>query len=146
MLNKQNLRLSLTTRDDLRESLRTCDEEALAISRTMQDLHHLKLIGNRPTNDGLRKIIDSCTNLESLDLRCCYHLNLAEDLGRCAEQIKSLRLPNDSVDDMDYLSSTTVNCHIAPYKDDYSDFDEEEDDDSEFDDEEDYIDIKALID
>ncbi|PRQ29556.1 putative F-box domain, leucine-rich repeat domain, L domain-containing protein [Rosa chinensis] len=52
MLNKQNSRLSLTTRDDLRESLRTCDVEALAISRTMQDLHHLKLVGNRLTNDG----------------------------------------------------------------------------------------------
>ncbi|CAB4276533.1 unnamed protein product [Prunus armeniaca] len=69
----------------------------------MHGLRHLQLGQNQLTNDGLREILDSCPHLESLDLRHCFNLNLEGDLGkRCTEQIKQLRLPNDSSDDYEF--------------------------------------------
>ncbi|KAK9267231.1 hypothetical protein L1049_009653 [Liquidambar formosana] len=79
------------------------DEEALAIAENMPELHHLQLFGNKLTNDGLQAILDGCLHLESLDLRQCFNVNLAGDLGkRCAEQIKDLRRPYDSTDDYEF--------------------------------------------
>ncbi|KAK4254603.1 hypothetical protein QN277_009961 [Acacia crassicarpa] len=76
------------------------DGEALVIARTMPELRHLQLFGNKLTNTGLRAILDSCPHLESLDLRYCFNLNLEGPLGeRCAEQIKDLRRPNDPTND-----------------------------------------------
>ncbi|KAM3700072.1 hypothetical protein ACB098_05G070300 [Castanea mollissima] len=45
------------------------DDKALAIAKNMPELHHLRLNGNRVTNDGLQAILDGCPHLESLDLR-----------------------------------------------------------------------------
>ncbi|XP_004304708.1 PREDICTED: putative F-box/LRR-repeat protein 23-like [Fragaria vesca subsp. vesca] len=79
------------------------NEEAFAIARTMHGLHHLQLFGNELTNEGLKAILDGCPQLESLDLRYCYNLNLKGPLGkRCSEQIKKLWLPRDSFADYDF--------------------------------------------
>ncbi|KAK6781528.1 hypothetical protein RDI58_019324 [Solanum bulbocastanum] len=43
--------------------------EALAISKSLPVLRHLKLIYNSMTNVGLQAFLDGCCNLESLDLR-----------------------------------------------------------------------------
>ncbi|KAK4254600.1 hypothetical protein QN277_009958 [Acacia crassicarpa] len=76
------------------------DDEALAIARTMPELRHLQLVGNKLTNTGLCAILDSCSHLESLDLRHCSNINLEGPLGkRCTEQIKDLRRPNDPTND-----------------------------------------------
>ncbi|KAI9122501.1 hypothetical protein K1719_006341 [Acacia pycnantha] len=76
------------------------DDEALAIATTMPELCHLQLFGNKLTNTGLHAILDSCSHLESLDLRYCFNLNLEGPLGkRCTEQIKGLRRPNDPTND-----------------------------------------------
>lgn len=74
------------------------DDDAFAIARTMPGLRQLQIIGNQLTNDGLLAILDGCAHLESLDLRASFNLDLRGSLGkRCVEQIKDLRLPNDSL-------------------------------------------------
>ncbi|KAM1138481.1 hypothetical protein COP1_036412 [Malus domestica] len=74
------------------------DEDAIAVAQTMPGLRHLQLFGNQITNEGLKKILDGCPHLESLDLRHCFNLDLGGDLGRtCAERIKKPLLPNDSI-------------------------------------------------
>jgi len=74
-----------------------CDEETLAIAENMSELPHVQLFGNKLTNDGLQAILDGCPHLESLDLRQCFNVNLAGNLGsRCAKQIKDLRHSRDS--------------------------------------------------
>ncbi|GLT97118.1 hypothetical protein SLE2022_147010 [Rubroshorea leprosula] len=79
------------------------DEAAQAIAQTMQGLCHLQLFGNQLSNFGLVAILDSCSHLESLDLRCCFNVTLQGDLEkRCVEQIKHLRRPNDSTQDYEF--------------------------------------------
>ncbi|CAA7046995.1 unnamed protein product [Microthlaspi erraticum] len=83
------------------------DVVALAISETMRGLVHLQLVGNYLTNSGLNAILDNCPNLEHLDLRRCFNLNLVGDLEkRCLERIKYLRRPNDST--LDYPFHATI--------------------------------------
>ncbi|XP_021754999.1 putative F-box/LRR-repeat protein 23 [Chenopodium quinoa] len=60
----------------------TCNEEALAIAKTMHNLRNLQLIGNRMTNEGLKAILDGCPLLESLDIRTCFYIDLSGDLGK----------------------------------------------------------------
>ncbi|VFQ58887.1 unnamed protein product [Cuscuta campestris] len=72
--------------------------EALAIAKTMPGLHHLRLVGNNMTNEGLQAILDGCPNLESLDIRRCYRVNLRGEIGdRITEKIKDFKCPNDPV-------------------------------------------------
>ncbi|KAL0542639.1 hypothetical protein IC582_017712 [Cucumis melo] len=72
------------------------DEDALAIAQTMPKLHHLEIVGNRITNFGLHALLDSCSDLQSLDLRKCRYLDFEERLKKkCSERIKTLRLPAD---------------------------------------------------
>jgi hypothetical protein len=80
-----------------------CDEVAFAIAGNLPELRRLQLFGDKLTNDGLHAILDGCPHLESLDLRQCFNVKLAGDLGRrCAEQIKDLRCPLDSTDDFEF--------------------------------------------
>ncbi|OIV89186.1 hypothetical protein TanjilG_25392 [Lupinus angustifolius] len=95
-----------------------CDEEAVAIAKTMPELRHLQLFGNKLTNDGLLAILDGCPHLESLDLRRCFNVNLGGSLGRrCAEQIKDLRIPNAPTDDYPYDAEFDTD---ESFDDDYS--------------------------
>ena len=92
-----------------------CNEMALAIAENMPELRSLQLFGDKLTNDGLQAILDGCPHLESLDLRQCFNVILAGDLGkRCAGQIKHLRRPHDSTDDYEFYSKLD---------DDYGSFD-----------------------
>ncbi|XP_030479836.1 F-box protein SKIP19 [Cannabis sativa] len=71
----------------------------IAISKNLPELRHLQLIGSWMNNLGLQAILDGCCKLESLDLRRCLNINLKGDLGRrCAEQIKLVKLPSDSLE------------------------------------------------
>ncbi|KAJ7969049.1 F-box protein [Quillaja saponaria] len=79
------------------------DGDAFAIAQNMSKLRHLQIFGNKLTNYGLQAILDGCPHLESLDLRQCFNVSLEGDLGKiCAEQIKVLRLPDDSTDDYEF--------------------------------------------
>ncbi|KAM2496636.1 hypothetical protein COP2_037447 [Malus domestica] len=81
-------------------------EDAIAVAQTMPGLRHLQLFGNQITNEGLKKILDGCPHLESLDLRHCFNLDLGGDLGRiCAERIKKPLLPNDSISGYEFSPS-----------------------------------------
>lgn len=91
-----------------------CDKGALAIAENMPNLRHLQIFGNSLTNRGLEAILDGCPDLESLDLRQCFNLNLAGQLGaKCSEKIKNLRLPHDPTDDYEFSTE------IVEYGDDY---------------------------
>ncbi|XP_059437441.1 F-box protein SKIP19-like [Corylus avellana] len=102
-----------------------CNGLALTIAKNMPELRHLQLFGDKLTNDGLQAILDGCPHLESLDLRQCFNVNLAGDLGRrCAQQIKHLRLPHDSTDDYEfggeldgYGSSDFEDGYLSGYSD-----------------------------
>ncbi|KAH6790176.1 hypothetical protein C2S51_005182 [Perilla frutescens var. frutescens] len=84
------------------------NDYALAIGKSMPNLRHLALLADGMQNDALQIILDGCPNLESLDIRQCFGLDLGGDLGkRCHEQIKDLRLPSDSVSDIPWLVGET---------------------------------------
>lgn len=107
-----------------------CDDEAMAIAESMPELHHLQLIGNSMTNDGLKAILDNCPHLQSLDLRACFNVNLVGNLAkRCSEQIKDLRRPYDSTDDYMYLTTDYDSDFDETYADEYDDMDFVSDDD-----------------
>ncbi|KAJ3698583.1 hypothetical protein LUZ61_002288 [Rhynchospora tenuis] len=90
------------------------NDDALGIAKNMHQLHHLQLIGNRLTNEGLKAILDGCPYLETLDIRHCYNVNMDPDMRpRCAK-LKTIRLPNDSLDDVDNISDD--------YEETYSDY------------------------
>ncbi|KAJ4805637.1 RNI-like superfamily protein [Rhynchospora pubera] len=62
------------------------NDEALGIAKTMHQLRHLELIGNRLTNEGLTAILDGCPHLETLDVSECFDVNMDDDmllLARC---------------------------------------------------------------
>lgn len=91
-----------TTRQDNRDiPPEECDEEALAIAENMPGLQHLQLIGNGITITGIMAIINSCHDLEYLDLRqCCCLWEALEDPSvekKLCQQIKHVRFPEDSL-------------------------------------------------
>lgn len=81
-----------------------CDEDALAIAKFMPGLRHLQLLGNNITNDGLRAILENYPHLELLDIRQCLAVGYyGPDLERrLSQQIKDLRLPDDSTEDYEF--------------------------------------------
>ncbi|KAF8052687.1 hypothetical protein N665_1520s0005 [Sinapis alba] len=82
------------------------DDDALAIAETMPRLSHLQLFRNGLTDAGLNAILDNCPNLEHLDLRQCYIINLLGDLKkRCSERIKVFRRPYDLTDDYQHYEA-----------------------------------------
>ncbi|KAL3643723.1 hypothetical protein CASFOL_014538 [Castilleja foliolosa] len=84
-------------------NVETDDSYALTIAKNMPNLHHLSLFGNRLSNEGLKAIFSGCPNLESLDLRECYNVDLSGDFGRiCSKRIKCLKHPSDSTDDYEW--------------------------------------------
>lgn len=98
------------------------NEEALAIAKSMPELHHLQLIGNYMTNVGLQAILDGCPLLESLDLRACFHIDLSGGLGNRCKALKHLRLPHDSTKDYGrqaYAEQEGFGCMYVGQEHDY---------------------------
>lgn len=76
-----------------------CDDEAIAVGKTMTKLRHIKIYENLLTNDGLLAILDGSPLLESLDLSGCLNFDLSEHLVKwCHEKIKDLRFPFNYID------------------------------------------------
>ncbi|XP_074288391.1 putative F-box/LRR-repeat protein 9 [Silene latifolia] len=80
-----------------------CNDEALAISKSMPKLRHVQLIGNSMNNEGLKTILDGCPHLKSMDLRSCLHIDLSGDLGKRLANMHLL-YPNDSTADYGHSS------------------------------------------
>uniref|UniRef100_A0A803LAY5 F-box domain-containing protein n=1 Tax=Chenopodium quinoa TaxID=63459 RepID=A0A803LAY5_CHEQI len=85
-----------------------CNEEVMAIARSMPNLHNLQLIGNHMTNEGLKAILEGCPLLESLDIRACFHIDLSGDLGKRCEHIKHFRPPDAS---LEHFSHRACKCN-----------------------------------
>ncbi|XP_074332120.1 F-box protein SKIP19-like [Apium graveolens] len=94
-------------------AMNSADDFVITVAKGMSQLLHLQLTGNEMSNKGLQAILDSCPNLQSLDLRGCFRINLNESCGKlCKERIKNIRLPSDSVEDH----------KVAPIEDPYADY------------------------
>ncbi|KAK1375544.1 putative F-box/LRR-repeat protein 23 [Heracleum sosnowskyi] len=79
--------------------MNSADDFVIAVAKGMSQLLHLQLTGNEMSNKGLQAILDGCPNLQSLDIRGCFSINLNESCGKlCKERIKNLRLPSDSME------------------------------------------------
>ncbi|XP_022146630.1 F-box protein SKIP19-like [Momordica charantia] len=92
---------------DCRRGMIDCDRDAIAIAENMPNLRYLQIFGSSLTDRGLQAILDGCPDLESLDLRQCFNLDLVGQLGvECAERIKHLRLPHDPTDDYEFIVET----------------------------------------
>ncbi|KAK9085892.1 hypothetical protein Sjap_026303 [Stephania japonica] len=89
----------------IRCPLLDCDDEAFAIAKSMPQLRHLHLFGNKMTDNGLRAILDGCPHLESLDLRQCFSVYMGGDLEKkCKDRIKKLKLPNGPTEDYEFVA------------------------------------------
>ncbi|KAL3616943.1 hypothetical protein CASFOL_039337 [Castilleja foliolosa] len=86
------------------------DSYAIAIAKTMPNLRHLRLFGNKLTNTGMIALFGGCPNLESLDLRQCFNIIFRGSGGKvcssvarvCSERLKYLRYPMDSTADYEW--------------------------------------------
>ncbi|XP_073150389.1 F-box protein SKIP19-like isoform X1 [Henckelia pumila] len=93
------------------------NEFPMAIAKSMPALRHLCLIGNKMTNEGVEAILDGCPQLESLDLRKCFSVDLKGDLGsRCFQRLKGLKGPGDSTSDYKWEAE----IYDCEYDEDYS--------------------------
>uniref|UniRef100_A0A0D9X589 F-box domain-containing protein n=1 Tax=Leersia perrieri TaxID=77586 RepID=A0A0D9X589_9ORYZ len=83
------------------------DQDTLAIS-TMHELRSLQLFGNNITNKGLSAILDNCPDLESLDIRHCFNVKMEISLQAKCAKIKTLRLPDDLIDDYEFQVKSPI--------------------------------------
>ncbi|KAF7032146.1 hypothetical protein CFC21_043355 [Triticum aestivum] len=94
------------------------DEEAMGIA-TMHELRSLQLFGNSLTNKGLTAILDNCRHLESLDIRHCFNVTMDDALRAKCARISTLRLPNDSTDDYDFIVKSPIWRNSESFLGDY---------------------------
>ncbi|KAJ9560883.1 hypothetical protein OSB04_006043 [Centaurea solstitialis] len=101
-----------------------CDKIAITIGENLHELEHLELIGNCcMSNVGLEVILDGCRHLKSLDLRMCRFIDLEGALGkRCSQQIKCLKLPDDSLEGSQYIYGYDSNL-VDDSDNEYFDYD-----------------------
>eukprot|EP00249_Psilotum_nudum_P022012 c28339_g1_i1 orf=1284-2198(+) len=87
------------------------DEEAFTIAQYMPQLKRLEMSYGLLSNAGLKAVLERCTELEFLDLRGCWHLDLEEAfIKECKRRFKVFYEPvvkNDiySTDDPDLDAS-----------------------------------------
>ncbi|KAG2582190.1 hypothetical protein PVAP13_6KG091800 [Panicum virgatum] len=74
----------------------------------MTGLRSLQIFGNILTNAGLTVILGNCHHLESLDIRYCFNVEMDNTLRAKCAGIKTLRLPDDSTDDYEFIVSVPV--------------------------------------
>uniref|UniRef100_A0A0D9X586 F-box domain-containing protein n=1 Tax=Leersia perrieri TaxID=77586 RepID=A0A0D9X586_9ORYZ len=119
------------------------DQDALAIA-DMHGLRSLQLFANNITNEGLSAILDNCPQLESLDIRHCFNVDMGEAMddslrAKCA-RIKMLRTPTDSTDDYDFPVYPPTMIPLSPRSsiEWYTDLESMYSEESEYDDDDDY--------
>ncbi|KAM0903369.1 hypothetical protein ACQ4PT_018622 [Festuca glaucescens] len=95
------------------------DEEATGIA-TMSALRSLQLFGSELTNKGLTAILDSCTDLEYLDIRHCLDIYFDTALRAKCARIKTMRLPHASTDDHEFQIGNPVRTRSRKTRRDYA--------------------------
>ncbi|KAL6596940.1 hypothetical protein ACP70R_047074 [Stipagrostis hirtigluma subsp. patula] len=70
------------------------DTQAMAIA-TMHQLRSLQLINGDLSNRGLAAIVDSCLNLESIDIRNCRNISMDGTLRAKCARIKTMKMIMD---------------------------------------------------
>ncbi|KAK2387799.1 hypothetical protein QL285_061541 [Trifolium repens] len=102
--------------------------EPFSFIKSMPQLRHLESRSDLLNGDELLSILDECPLLESLDVEACDYLFLTGDeLKRCRDQIKNLRLPFRYEDDFFYdddtyfdsLGENSSDRSNLDYEDDY---------------------------
>ncbi|KAM0885237.1 hypothetical protein ACQ4PT_030472 [Festuca glaucescens] len=76
------------------------DSEVEGITR-MRGLRSLQLFAQTVSTSGLASILDSCVQLESLDIRHCFNIEMGDDMMARCSRFETVRLPFDSTDDYD---------------------------------------------
>ncbi|XP_003580962.3 putative F-box/LRR-repeat protein 23 [Brachypodium distachyon] len=79
---------------------RRIDCEVEGITR-MRGLRSLQLFAQTISTDGLSSILNSCVQLESLDIRHCFNIEMEEEMVARCSRFRSLKLPYDSTHDYD---------------------------------------------
>jgi hypothetical protein len=67
----------------------------------MRGLRVLQLFAQTVTTGGLTSILDSCVQLESLDIRHCFNIKMSNDMMARCSMFQTLRLPFDPTDNYD---------------------------------------------
>ncbi|CAO2206057.1 unnamed protein product [Urochloa humidicola] len=84
-----------------------CECKSTEVVR-MHGLRSLQLFANSISNQELAAILDGCQQLESLDIRHCFNVFMDDEMrARCA-RLKTLRLPEDSMEDYDLPYTSPV--------------------------------------
>ena len=81
---------------------------------SMHGLRSLQLFSNLLTNAGLETILDNCPHLESLDIRHCFNIDMDETLLVKCARIKTMRLPDDPIDDYDLEVQSPIRTYVRP--------------------------------
>lgn len=105
------------------------DDIAFAIAHHMPRLKHLEMVYGMLSNTGLKALLEKCTNLECLDLRGCWHLNIEESFVK--EARKRFKVFHEPVVENDIYNTDDSDLDASDY---YDDSDMELWEDSEFDD------------
>lgn len=117
------------------------DDVAFAIAEYMPQLKHLEMVYGLLSNTGLKVLLEKCMNLEHLDLRGCWHLNMEESFLK--EARKRFKVFYEPVVENDIYNTDDADL-ASDYFDD-SDYYDDSDmgmwDDSEFDDIDDIDDL-----
>ncbi|KAJ0975706.1 hypothetical protein J5N97_017671 [Dioscorea zingiberensis] len=93
---------------DLEFSYGLHDEVALTATFTVHELRRPQAIRNKMINVGLLAILNSCTQLDSLDIRGCFNAMLEDDLRAKLSRIREVRLPDESTKDYPYITIAEV--------------------------------------
>ncbi|KAM3393531.1 hypothetical protein ACQJBY_014320 [Aegilops geniculata] len=75
-----------------------CEVEGITL---MRGLRSLQLFAQTISTTGLAAILDSCVQIDSLDIRHCFHVEMGDELMSRCSKFETLRLPHDSTDDYD---------------------------------------------
>ncbi|TVU15697.1 hypothetical protein EJB05_39234 [Eragrostis curvula] len=95
---------------NVRDSNYAKDIRAIA---SMRGLRSVQLFGYPLDNEDLEIILDNCLNLESLDIRHCFNVEMDETLLAKCNRIKILKLPDDPTDDCDFQFGSPLRTYVA---------------------------------
>ena len=113
------------------------DDVAFAVAQYMPQLKHLEMAYGVLSNIGLKAMLEKCTNLEHLDLRGCWQLNMEE--GFVEQARKQFKVFHAPVVEEDIYNTDDSEFDVSDYYDDSDYYDEDMWFDSDFEEMDDLI-------